>query len=150
MFKINRMAPEAVRLASFASRSCYESTKLPHPEELRKAICVSSTRECESCCECQHDFACDREELAAEILNSASNAPTWFFVFEPRRSSLRDCWSQTRSFLREIFYRLVTMEVLASIKKIQTTPDVVYPMAVTAFFHMASAAGACAFWFNGS
>ncbi|KAI2489819.1 hypothetical protein MHU86_24773 [Fragilaria crotonensis] len=42
------------------------------------------------------------------------------------------------------------MEALASIKKIQSTPDVSYPMAVTAFFHMASAAGACAFWFNGS
>ena len=155
MFKLNRMAPVAIRLASFASRSKFDPMNFPHPEVLRKASASASTRNCESQ---QHDRTLEREELAAKILNSASNTRGWFsFVNREdvtpdtdREHDPVDAVWDVAATTRELFYRLVAIEALASIKTIQSTPDVSYPFAVLALFEMVSSAGACAFWFNGS
>lgn len=50
----------------------------------------------------------------------------------------------------ELFSRLATMEAIKSVDQIDADKKVLYPPYVVMFFRIASSAGACAMWFNGS
>lgn len=58
-------------------------------------------------------------------------------------------WSVADSTL-ELFTRLATIEARRSIDQIEADETVLYPYFVIMFFRIASSAGACAIWFNGS
>ena len=164
MYRLDRMEPIAIRLASFASCSTSDPSqkmKSFHPDELRKAATTCSPTSLSSSSDSMFDegnVLQGREQLASEILHLASETQGWFSFLSCKNFTMDvDCEGDpiNASFyadasLRELFFRLVAQEAKESILQINRDPYVEYPILLIIFFRMASTAGACAFWFNGS
>lgn len=154
LYKIDKMEPLVIRLASFASNTSTVTSlpaRFPHPEEFRKA---------ESSASATFDSAplLERGDLAGEILNLASKAEGLFSYITAQAKAVADdriqvpadqFWKVDAS-TREIFSRLATMEAMTSIEKVDAETKVTYPEVAKLLFRMASSSGACAVWFNGS
>ena len=154
LYKLDRMEPVVIRLNSYASYSIWDRPpRLPHPEEFRKAELAAS-----SSFYLDGTLTMEREQLAAEILDTVSKADNWFSFLNMKEDSSDfdgvpdppDAFWEVAASTRELFYRLVAVEAIESINKVDALPMITYPFPVIAFFRMAAAAGACAIWFDGS
>lgn len=155
LYKLDAMEPVVTRLASFVSntnQSISAPSRFPHPEEFRKAAAtVSSTPSDEA-------LLSRRDNLAATILNLSSEAEGLFSFINSMKEATSeggvsrpsdDFW-EVEDSTRALFVRLVTIEAMTSIEKIDTVKKVSYSPVVTMLFRMATSAGGCAIWFNGS
>jgi len=174
---LEAMERVAVRLASFASNTNSISSlpsRLPHKSELRNAYRGESMA---NFSDEEEDY--NQEELAEEILDLASESEGLFFFLNSRSGSkdssaslppsaagdatesatntlaetaapdADEFWNVDDS-IRELFSRLATIEAIKSVDKIDHDKTVLYSPYVVMFFRVASSAGACAMWFNGS
>lgn len=84
------------------------------------------------------------------------NAVTNDATLSPTRSLAGGETPETDSFWKvedstsELFSRLAAMEAIKSVDRINSDKTVLYPWYIIIVFRIASSAGACAFWFNGS
>jgi hypothetical protein len=78
----------------------------------------------------------EREQLAVEILNTASKADNWFWFLnqeddtsysDGRGPNPSDAFWEVAPSTRELFYRLIAVETVESIKKVDALPMVTYP-----------------------
>ena len=161
---------------AFASNTNSTSSlpsRVPRTSELRSAYRSESMA---NLSESESDYT--REELAEEILNLASESEGLFFFLnsgnankgssaslssagdhsEPADTNTltesvapeSDAFWKVDEAATELFSRLATIEAINSLDKIDADKKVLYPPFVVVLFRVASSAGACAIWFNGS
>ena len=178
--KLEAMERVAVRLASFASNTNSVTSlpsRLPHASELRIAYRGESQAGLDNDNEWTQEelaeeilnLASDSEGLfffinskdrnkgsqvsLASANNDASvpptNGSTEFSNSLPPDDAPMDFWKVEDS-TKELFSRLATIEAIKSMDAIDSNTKVLYPAPVVIFFRIASSAGACAMWFNGS
>jgi len=163
MQRLDGMETIAVRLASFASNTSSVGSvpaRWPKPHELRSAFRTESLAE----------SALSEEGLAEEILTLASESEGLFFfinayhqhgkagrdspmipqiIKDGKTSELGEFWTVEDS-IRELFCRLAAIDAARAIDKMDAERKPLYSSKMIILFRLGSAAGACAFWFNGS
>jgi uncharacterized membrane protein YjjP (DUF1212 family) len=155
LYKLDAMEPVVTRLASFVSntnQSISVPSRFPHSEEFRKAAASTTSTLTDE------RLLSDRENLAATILSLSSEAEGLFSFInlmeeatcENGASRPSDNFWEVEDSIRALFVRLVTIEAMTSIEKIDANKKVSYSPVVIMLFRMATSAGGCAIWFNGS